>query len=1220
MTHRNFFWLLISTVISSTFFNSASAQSDKKYPSLLWEISGNGLEKPSYLFGTMHVSSKIAFHLGTPLFDALESVDRVALELEPEFWFDEILGGDLMGSVLGRNNIGNGGGYNNSWNEYRGRFKINQNIQNRVQGVYKESMGSMNQLLFRFSDLSGNFEENTWLDMYIYQSAKKLKKETLGLETFQESMAMQVKSAEAAQTETELPSAKLTYEERTEIGGKIETSYRNGDLDMLDSLNKLVAAPSFLKYILIERNKNFIAGLDTLLKQKPIFAAMGAAHLPGEEGCIEMLRELGYTVKPISMGKRDGKQKKKLEEMVVKRELRPFTSSDGNISFQSPFHTYSFAFEKNSARYISMDIANGLTFMLTRLQSYNAMAGKSSDQLMKEIDNVLYETIPGEIISKKKITTNGIAGFDILNKTRRGDYNRSQIYFLKNEIIIARLGGSGEKVKNGAGEEYFTTLSIKETYLKEWTPTTVTDGSFTFLNIGNSTCYSYDSKNLNTSNYFVTSTDNDGVTFLTFRTKLGDQKFLEEDKYMLDKVENAFRNDYKLDLIDNSIKYSADKRELLAIYKDKNDKQSAIKIVMNDLGFYILYAITADLQKIEKYFNGVSLKNSTNINLHKHTDSTLFFSSQVPWKIEENGLGNMMKFYSSYGRKDDYQNLNNTFNKTEIITNPNSTEWLSVEYRRKGLYDYTDDKVGYEEDVDNEMTLGKDLKIDEKEFIWDKNNYTANYILSDTLSSRKYEVKILFKNRAVHVIRTSYDENNGTGDFYKSFVDNFSTIDDTLNIGSYFESSQELFMTHLMGSDSTYFQSAHKNLRDMYYLYGKEVTFDTYKLLQDSIPPLAEEEHKKKYTENLRYYLYLDKSQENINDLKKKFYESSDSAYYQQQIIENLINMETKDGILAAKELLLKEAPLGNSVYPFDFIYQLSDSLELAALLYPEILDLTNYEEYKYCWTNLLATMIDSNIVKKDIYKSYVPYFTREAKAEFRRLTSSKEPNLNDYDYDYDYSDNFMADYWTLLYPYKSDAQVAEIFNNSEASTKRLAIEEYATFLHKKGQKVSDELCLKMLHPKEQLTNYYLLDNIDRLDLFPDTINIVELFMETSINENWDDKGYTDVKIDSLIKLDQHADSIRARKYTTYYYQYQKTEYDKVKTFYAVFMIQPTEDNGFFKHISKQEMVNQTMEKEEQLLEMRMKLIDNNRDNDYLGRNSYKYDYSYDYNNYYDYE
>src|SRR5687768_10381951 len=64
---------------------------EKKYPSLLWEITGNGLKKPSYLFGTMHVSSKLAFHLPDSFYHAIRSVDAVALELNPDVWQGEMV-------------------------------------------------------------------------------------------------------------------------------------------------------------------------------------------------------------------------------------------------------------------------------------------------------------------------------------------------------------------------------------------------------------------------------------------------------------------------------------------------------------------------------------------------------------------------------------------------------------------------------------------------------------------------------------------------------------------------------------------------------------------------------------------------------------------------------------------------------------------------------------------------------------------------------------------------------------------------------------------------------------------------------------------------------------------------------------------------------------------------------------------------------------------------
>jgi uncharacterized protein YbaP (TraB family) len=67
-----------------------SKNKTRKYPSLLWEITGKGLKKPSYLFGTMHVSSKIAFHLADSFYLGIRNADVVALETNPESWQEDM--------------------------------------------------------------------------------------------------------------------------------------------------------------------------------------------------------------------------------------------------------------------------------------------------------------------------------------------------------------------------------------------------------------------------------------------------------------------------------------------------------------------------------------------------------------------------------------------------------------------------------------------------------------------------------------------------------------------------------------------------------------------------------------------------------------------------------------------------------------------------------------------------------------------------------------------------------------------------------------------------------------------------------------------------------------------------------------------------------------------------------------------------------------------------
>src|SRR3954470_18357498 len=81
----------------------------KNYPSLLWEISGNGLSRPSYLFGTMHVSSKMVFHLSDSFYLGIKNTDVVALETDMGSWQEDFSRYDMDGQGLS--------GYLNRWRD-----------------------------------------------------------------------------------------------------------------------------------------------------------------------------------------------------------------------------------------------------------------------------------------------------------------------------------------------------------------------------------------------------------------------------------------------------------------------------------------------------------------------------------------------------------------------------------------------------------------------------------------------------------------------------------------------------------------------------------------------------------------------------------------------------------------------------------------------------------------------------------------------------------------------------------------------------------------------------------------------------------------------------------------------------------------------------------------------------------------------------------------------
>lgn len=76
--------------------------------------------------------------------------------------------------------------------------------------------------------------------------------------------------------------------------------YKNQDLNALYTYvaDEKYADIETEKWLLIERNKNWVKSLPEMMEKEANLIAVGAAHLIGEEGFIQLLRSEGYTVKP----------------------------------------------------------------------------------------------------------------------------------------------------------------------------------------------------------------------------------------------------------------------------------------------------------------------------------------------------------------------------------------------------------------------------------------------------------------------------------------------------------------------------------------------------------------------------------------------------------------------------------------------------------------------------------------------------------------------------------------------------------------------------------------------------------------------------------------------------------------------------------------------------------------------------------------------------------
>src|SRR5690606_147825 len=79
----------------------------------------------------------------------------------------------------------------------------------------------------------------------------------------------------------------------------LEDAYRERNINLIDSLDQAIYTDHYLNNMLYIRNRNMVSKLDSLMRTAKVFAGIGAAHLPGRNGLIQLLRDKGYMVSPL---------------------------------------------------------------------------------------------------------------------------------------------------------------------------------------------------------------------------------------------------------------------------------------------------------------------------------------------------------------------------------------------------------------------------------------------------------------------------------------------------------------------------------------------------------------------------------------------------------------------------------------------------------------------------------------------------------------------------------------------------------------------------------------------------------------------------------------------------------------------------------------------------------------------------------------------------------
>lgn len=278
-----YFWLIL-------FFFATPLSAE----SLLWQINKGSL-KPSYIFGTIHSEDQRVMNLIPVISKHLKNADNVAFEMLMDmptmtksanamFVFgdqtlDKLVDKDLFAQIV----------------------KALKPYQIPSSMVKYLKPWAVVLMLNMPPSKTGDF-----LDLHLYKLAQQFKLPTYGLEKVDEQLAV----FEVMPVKDQVFLLKETFKQLQDIPDLLEKMlklYLQADLTALLNFSNTamdtnnVVIKDLYKRLIDDRNLKMVNRMEKLLDKGNAFIAIGALHLPGKNGILQLLKQRAYIVKAIGL-------------------------------------------------------------------------------------------------------------------------------------------------------------------------------------------------------------------------------------------------------------------------------------------------------------------------------------------------------------------------------------------------------------------------------------------------------------------------------------------------------------------------------------------------------------------------------------------------------------------------------------------------------------------------------------------------------------------------------------------------------------------------------------------------------------------------------------------------------------------------------------------------------------------------------------------------------
>jgi uncharacterized protein YbaP (TraB family) len=261
--------------------------------SLLWQVSRD--DKSIFLLGSIHYLRKENYPLNQTILDALDASKRLVLEIDVNRTSAESAQRSILEKAIYRDGTSLAQNISPETYQLASRRANELGLDMRILDPMKPWFAALTMVAINLQRMG--LDPKFGVDRHLAEHAKSSGKPTSGLETLESQLGIFDQLSKREQ-ESMLRETVGELERLDRDINEIVQSWLKGDNQRLTTL--LLTGqeyPDLYEKVLVERNRRWVADIEKLVQQgSGAMVVVGAAHLVGQDGVVEMLKAKGYRV------------------------------------------------------------------------------------------------------------------------------------------------------------------------------------------------------------------------------------------------------------------------------------------------------------------------------------------------------------------------------------------------------------------------------------------------------------------------------------------------------------------------------------------------------------------------------------------------------------------------------------------------------------------------------------------------------------------------------------------------------------------------------------------------------------------------------------------------------------------------------------------------------------------------------------------------------------